>query len=64
MWLHGIMVNEMKYFNNIMHGMEPDDEFKPLLTGDAARAAIATADACTLSMKESRSVKVREILSN
>lgn len=62
MWLHGIMVNEMKYFNNIMHGMEPDDEFKPLLTGDAARAAIATADACTLSIQESRSVKVSEII--
>lgn len=61
LWLHGIMVNEMKYLNALMHGMEPDAEFKPLLTGDAARAAIATADACTLSMRESRNVKVSEI---
>ena len=62
MWLHSIMFNEMKYFNNIMHGMEADEEFRPLLTGDAARAAIATADACTLSAKECRSVKLSEIL--
>lgn len=62
MWLHSIMFNEMKYFNNIMHGMEADEEFRPLLTGDAARAAIATADACTLSARESRSVKLSEII--
>lgn len=62
LWLHGIMVNEMKYLNNIMHGMQPDEEFKPLLTGEAARAAIATADACTRSMKEDRTVKVSEII--
>lgn len=62
MWLHGIMVKEMKYLNNIMHGMKPDDEFRPLLTGEAARAAIATADACTKSSAEGRVVKVSEIL--
>ena len=62
MWLHGIMVKEMKYLNDIMHGMEPDDEFRPLLTGEAARAAIATADACTKSSAEGRVVKVSEIL--
>lgn len=58
MWLHGIMKNEMKYFNSILHGETPDAEFKPLLTGDAARAVIATADALTLSLKENRKVEM------
>ena len=49
MWLHSIMYDEMEYFNNIMHGAQPDEEFKALLTGEAARNAIATADACTRS---------------
>lgn len=62
MWLHGIMVKEMKYLNDILHGMEPSDEFRPLLTGEAARAAIATADACTRSRYEGRVVKVSEII--
>jgi len=62
MWLHGIMVNEMKYLNSIMQGMEPTEEFLPLLTGQAARDVIATADACTLSLNEGRVVKVKEII--
>lgn len=62
LWLHGIMVKEMKYFNDIMHGMEPTEEFKPLLTGDAARAVIATADACTKSRVEDRKVWLNEII--
>lgn len=62
MWLHSIMKKEMSYFNRIMHGAEPDEEFSPLLTGEAARAAIATADACTLSRYEDRKVKLSEIL--
>ena len=41
MWLHSIMKNEMKYLNGILHGKEVDEEFRPLLTGEAARAAIA-----------------------
>lgn len=61
MWLHSIMKNEMKYFNGIMHGEPVDDEFKPLLTGEAARAAIATADACTISRYEDRKVKLSEV---
>ncbi len=61
MWLHGIMKNEMKFFNDIMHGMKPSEEFEPLLTGVAARAAIATADACTLSRNENRKVNLAEI---
>ncbi|MDO4345567.1 MAG: Gfo/Idh/MocA family oxidoreductase [Eubacteriales bacterium] len=63
MWLHSIMKNEMKYFNDIMHGMEPSEEFKPLLTGEAACAAIATADACTISRMENRKVKISEVTS-
>lgn len=62
MWLHGIMKNEMKFFNNILHGAPVTDEFKPLLTGEAARAAIATADALTLSLKENRKVAVSEVM--
>ena len=62
MWLHSIMKNEMKYLNGIMHGAKADDEFKPLLTGEAARAAIATADACTMSRYENRKVQLREVL--
>ena len=51
MWLHGIMRSEMIFFNNIMHGEEVSEEFRPLMTGEAARASIATADAATLSLK-------------
>lgn len=61
MWLHGIMKNEMKFFNGIMHGEPVTDEFKNLLNGKAARDAIATADAATLSLKEDRKVKISEI---
>ena len=38
------------------------DESKPLLNGRAARAAIATADAATRSLRENRKVKVEEII--
>lgn len=62
LWLHGIMAKEMKYLNDILHGMESSEEFKPLLTGEAARAAIATADACTKSRYEKRVVSVSEII--
>ena len=62
MWLHGIMKNEMKFFNSVMHGEPVTDEFKPLLNGRAARAAIATADAATLSLRENRKVKVEEVV--
>lgn len=62
LWLQSIMKKEMKYLNDIMHGMESSEEFKPLLTGEAARAAIATADALTLSRIEDRKVRLSEIL--
>lgn len=60
-WLHGIMEDEMKFFNDIMHGKDIEEEFKPLLDGSAARASIATADAATLSLKENRKVCIDEI---
>lgn len=62
MWLRSIMVKEMKYLNDIMNGMPATDEFKPLLTGEAARSVIATADACTKSRQEGRKVRLDEIL--
>lgn len=62
MWLHSVMVKEMAYFHQIMNGMKPSPEFEPLLTGEAARAAIATADACTLSRNENRKVNLEEII--
>lgn len=61
MWLHGIMKNEMKFFNGIMHGEPVTEEFKNLLNGKAARDAIATADAATRSLREDRKVKISEI---
>ena len=45
-----------------MHGAEITDEFRPLMTGEAARAAIATADAATLSLREDRKVSVEEVI--
>ena len=62
LWLHGLIVKEMKYLNDIMHGMKPTKEFEKLLNGVAAREAIATADACTKSNREGRVVKMEEIL--
>lgn len=62
LWLHGIMEEEMKYFNGIMHGEPVPDEFRPLMTGEAARAAIATADAATLSLRENRKVFISEVI--
>lgn len=41
MWLNSIMNAEMEFFNGVMHGDPIPDEFKPLMTGEAARAAIA-----------------------
>lgn len=61
LWLHSIMKNEMKFFHELMQGASPAEEYLPLLTGEAARASIATADAATLSLKENRKVLVAEI---
>lgn len=62
LWLRGIMEKEMEYLNGIMHGQEPSPEFAPLLNGSAARAAIATADAATASLRENRKVAVQEMM--
>lgn len=62
MWLYTIMKSEMAYFQGILDGEQPTEEFKPLLTGEAAKASIATADACTLSLKENRRVLLSEIV--
>ena len=62
LWLSSIMKKEMRYLNDILHGMEPTEEFVKLLTGEAARAAIATADACTRSRYENRKVDLAEII--
>lgn len=61
LWLHSVMCKEMRYLNDIMHGKKPSPEFEKLLTGEAARNAIATADALTLSLRENRRVHLSEI---
>lgn len=61
MWLHSLIVKEMKFLNDVLHGMEVPDEYKKLLDGTAAEEAIATADAATLSNVEDRKVKISEI---
>lgn len=58
LWLQGIMRNEMRFFNGVLHGDPIPEEFRPLLTGEAARAAIRTADAATLSLREDRKVHI------
>ena len=61
LWLQGIMHAEMAAFNAVMHGEDIGPEFHPLLTGQAARDSIATADAATLSLQQNRKVAVAEI---
>ena len=62
LWLHSTMCSEMRFFNDVLHGVPVPSEFLPLLSGEAARAAIATADAATLSLREDRKVAVQEVL--
>lgn len=61
-WLMGIIEEELEYFQSLVKGGEPLPEFMALTDGSAATAAIATADALTLSMEEGRKVKVAEIV--
>ncbi|WP_433221916.1 Gfo/Idh/MocA family protein [Dactylosporangium sp. CS-047395] len=61
LWLRGIMEAELRYFDDLVRGATPDAEFAPLTDGSAATAAIATADALTLSLREGRKVAVAEI---
>lgn len=62
LWLQGIMDEEMEFLNGVLHGEKATEEFMPLLTGEAARNSIATADACTLSLNENRKVRLSEII--
>lgn len=61
-WLYSMMINEMNYLHRVLQGGEVEQEFIPLLDGTAARAAIATADALSLSLAEDRKVSVSEII--
>ncbi|RYG85692.1 MAG: Gfo/Idh/MocA family oxidoreductase, partial [Alphaproteobacteria bacterium] len=61
MWLGGIIEHELTYFHGLMRGDAPLAEFAALTDGSAAMAAIATADALSLSLAEDRKVSVSEI---
>ena len=61
LWLAGIVEEEMTYFHGLMQGHEPLAEFAALTDGSAAAAAIATADALSISLRESRKVLVTEV---
>ena len=61
LWLAGIVEEEMTYFHGLMQGEKPLSEFAALTDGSAAAAAIATADALSISLRESRKVLVTEI---
>lgn len=61
LWLRTIIMKEVTKFNEIMHGAEIEEEYEKLFTGKAARDAIATADAATLSLRENRKVFISEI---
>ncbi len=63
LWLRGIIDEELGYFQSLVLGGEPIAEFAALTDGSAATAAIATADALSLSMRESRKVRIEEITS-
>lgn len=60
-WLRGIIDEELDYFQSLVLGEAPLAEFAALTDGTAATAAIATADALTLSLGESRKVRVQEV---
>lgn len=61
LWLRGIIEHEFTYFHGLMQGKKPLPEFAALTDGTAAMAAIATADALSLSLAEDRKVSVSEI---
>ena len=61
LWLSGIVEEEMTYFHGLMQGEPVAEEFAKLSDGTAAMESIATADACTLSLKENRTVAISEI---
>ena len=51
----------MSYLHNVLKGGDVTEEYVNLLNGVAALESIATADACTLSLKEDRKVSLDEI---
>lgn len=61
LWLGGIIEHELAYFHGLMQGASPLPEFAALTDGTAAMAAIATADALSLSLAGDRKVSVAEI---
>lgn len=56
--LTGVIEHALIYFHGLMMGKKPLPEFAALTDGSAAMAAIATADAPTLSLAEDRKVWV------
>lgn len=64
LWLSGIVEEETAYFHSLMSGAPVQPDFAPLTNGSAARAAIATADALTLSVRERRKVDIAEIIAS
>ena len=61
LWLQTCIDKEMEYLHDIIKGGEITEEYEKLLNGVAALESIATADACTLSVKEDRKVSLSEI---
>ncbi|MDE9830402.1 Gfo/Idh/MocA family protein [Staphylococcus delphini] len=61
-WLQTCIDKEMAYLHHILQGGTIDDAYVKLTNGVAALESIATADACTLSLKEDRKVKLSEVV--
>ncbi|QHW36674.1 Gfo/Idh/MocA family oxidoreductase [Staphylococcus ursi] len=61
-WLQTCIDKEMAYLHRILQGGAIDESYVKLTNGVAALESIATADACTLSLKEDRKVKLSEIV--
>ena len=62
LWLTSVIDKEMRYLHDIMQGGEIGEEYKKLLTGEAALEAVATADALMKSLNEDRKVHLSEIV--
>jgi len=62
LWLSGILEEETATFHRLVSTGYIDPEFAALADGSAARSALATADALTLSLREHRTVEVAEVL--
>lgn len=63
LWLAGILDEETESFHRLITTGILEQEFAPLADGSAARSALATADALTLSLQERRTVDVAEVTS-